>query len=504
MADFPALTRLRERLFDVIDLHGASYLLKWDQATYMPPGGAPARARQTALLKAIAHERFVDAEVGKLLEAAEREVAQLPNDGFEAAYVRIARRDFDLAVATPAAFTRRFFAHTAATYQAWTEARPADDWQRMIPLLEETLELSHALSGFEGPDAAHPADPLISRSDYGMTVAGLRPLFSALREAIVPMVNAAATTRPPDEMFLRTPTVITKQVDWARQKVAEFGYDLSRGRVDPTAHPFAIEFSIDDVRITIRSREDDLRETLFTTFHESGHGMYHQGLDPRFEGTPLADGASAGVHESQSRLWENVVGRSDSFWRGAYPSLQSALPEVLQTVSREEFVRAVNIVRPSPIRTAADELTYNLHVIVRFELELALLEGRLAVRDLADAWRAAYAETLGVTVESDRDGVLQDVHWFSREIGGAFQGYTIGNVLSVQFYEAACRTHPEIPAEIEAGVYSTLYRWTRDNIHRFGRIYDPTELIERITGGPLDVNPYIRYLMAKFGSSADN
>lgn len=499
MAEFRALEQLRERLFDVVDLHGASYLLKWDQATYMPPGGAPARARQTALLKAIAHERFVDAEVGRLLEAAEREVAQLPSGSFEAAYVRIARRDFELAVATPADFTRRFFAHTAATYQAWTEARPANDWHRMVPLLEETLDLSLALSRFEAPGAAHPADPLIARSDYGMTVAELRPLFALLRDAIVPMVNAAANGSPAEDSFLTTPTAVARQVEWARQKVAEFGYDLSRGRIDPTAHPFAIEFSVDDVRITIRSREDDLRETLFTTFHESGHGMYHQGLDPRFEGTPLADGASAGVHESQSRLWENVVGRSDGFWRGAYGSLQAALPEALQDVSREAFVRAVNIVRPSSIRTAADELTYNLHVIVRFELELALLEGRLAVRDLAEAWRAAYLETLGVTVDSDRDGVLQDVHWFSREIGGAFQGYTIGNVLSVQFYEAACKAHPEIPAEIEAGDYRKLYRWTRENIHKLGRVYDPNDLIERITGGALDANPYIRYLEAKFG-----
>lgn len=502
MAEHPAFERLRARLFDVVDLHGVSYLLKWDQATYMPPGGAVARARQTALLKTLAHERFVDAEVGRLLEAAEREVEGLPADAFEAAYVRVARRDFERAVATPAAFTRRFFAHTAATYQAWTEARPADDWARMVPLLEETLDLSHALSGYEGPGAAHPADPLIARSDFGMTVALLRPLFADLRAALVPLVRDASAAPAPDDAFLRRPTSVAAQVAWARERVAAFGYDLTRGRVDPTAHPFAIEFSVDDVRITIRSRTDDLRETLFTTFHESGHGMVHQGLDPRFEGTPLADGASAGVHESQSRLWENVVGRSLGFWRGAFPSLQAALPEALTGVAVEDFVRAVNVVRPSPIRTAADEATYNLHVIVRFELELALLEGRLAVRDLAEAWRAAYADVLGVEVASDRDGVLQDVHWFSREIGGAFQGYTIGNVLSVQFYEAACRVHPEIPAEIEAGRYATLFRWTREHVHRHGRTYDPVDLIARVAGGPLDVGPYLRYLRAKFAPDA--
>lgn len=503
MAEGGAFERLEARLFDVIDLHGVSYLLKWDQATYMPPGGAVARARQTALLKTIAHERFVDVEVGRLLERAEREVAHLPVDAFEAAYVRVARRDFDRAVATPAAFTRRFFAHTAKTYQTWTEARPVDDWSRMVPLLETTLELSHELSAFEGPGADHPADPLIARSDHGMTVAALRPLFAALREALVPLVRVAREREPADDAFLRRPTAVAAQVAFARARVASFGYDLQRGRIDPTAHPFAIEFSLDDVRITIRSRADDLRETLFTTFHESGHGMYHQGLDPRFEGTPLADGASAGVHESQSRLWENVVGRSHGFWRGAYPDLRAALPDALHDVPLDTFVAAVNAVRPSPIRTAADELTYDLHVIVRFELELAMLEGRLAVRDLADAWRAAYADVLGVDVETDRDGVLQDVHWFSREIGGAFQGYTIGNLLSVQFFEAACRAHPEIPAEIEAGRYDTLFAWTRQHVHRHGRTYDPVDLIEHVTGGGLDAEPYLAYLRGKFGDAAN-
>lgn len=502
MAELAKFERLKARLFEVVDLHGVSYLLKWDQATYMPPGGGAARARQTALLKTIAHERFVDVEVGHLLEQAEREVSHLPPDSFEASYVRIARRDFDRAVATPADFTRRFFAHTAATYQAWTEARPANDWPRMVPLLETTLDLSRELSGYEGPGASHLADPLIARSDHGSTVATLQPLFARLREALVPLVREASERTPVDDSFLRRPTSMDAQVAFAQARVAAFGYDLRRGRIDASPHPFAIEFSVDDVRITIRSQSDDLRETLFTTFHESGHGMYHQGLDPKFEGTPLADGVSAGIHESQSRLWENVVGRSHSFWQGAYDDLRAALPDALSKVPLDAFVAAVNVVRPSPVRTAADELTYNLHVIVRFELELALLEGRLAVRDLADAWRTAYADMLGVDVESDRDGIMQDVHWYSREIGGAFQGYTIGNLLSVQFFDAACRAHPEIPAEIQSGRYATLYSWTREHVHRHGRVYDPADLIERVTGGPLDVEPYLAYLRRKFAVEA--
>ena len=492
-----AFERLYERLFEVVDLNGVGYLLKWDQATYMPRGGAAARGRQIALLKTLAHTGLTDPEVGTLLEGAEREVAHLP-EGFEARYLRVARRNFERARRVPAAFTRTFSEHTAATYQAWTEARAANNFKKVQPLLERTLELSREKAAFHAP-YAHPADPLIDESDYGMTVATLRPLFAELREALVPLVRELAALEPPDDRFLRQHYPKEAQFAFAAERIREFGYDFSRGRLDPTHHPFAIEFSIDDVRITTRGREDYLPEALFCTFHESGHGMVHQGLDPRFEGTPLADGASAGVRESQSRLWENLVGRSLRFWRYAYPELQVAFPEQLHAVPLESFWRALNIVTPSPIRTQADEVTYNLHVLVRFELELDLLGGALEVRDLPGAWNAKYREVLGVEVPNDTDGVLQDVHWFSREIGGAFQGYTLGNILSAQFFEAACEAHSDIHAEIERGEFGTLYRWTRENIHRHGRAYDPANLVERVCGEGVRIGPYLRYLKEKYG-----
>ena len=497
MAEFPAVERLRARVADVVDLRGAGFLLTWDQATQMPPGGAPARARQIALLRQLAHERFVDPEVGRLLAAAEAEVVALPPDGFEAALVRIARRDYERETAIPAAFTRRFFHHTAATYQAWTEARPADDVQRVLPLLEETLDLSRDLADFLGP-AAHVADPLIARADHGFTVATLRPLFARLRGTLVPLARQVAACEAPDRAFLGRGYPVERQFAFALARAREFGYDLRRGRLDPTHHPFAIEFSIDDVRITTRGREDDLSEALFCTFHESGHGMYHQGLDPRFEATLLADGASAGVHESQSRMWENRVGRSLEFWRYAYPLLRAEFAEQLAGVELEDFHRAVNVVRPGVIRTRADELTYDLHVIVRFELELEMLEGRLAIRDLPDAWQARYADVVGVQASSHRDGVLQDVHWFSREIGGAFQGYTLGNVLAAQFWAAAVREQPGIPAGIARGDFAPLFDWTRRRIHRLGRVLDPIDLIARVTGGPIDPEPYLTYLSDKY------
>lgn len=492
-----AFARLHRHFFDVIDLSGVGFLLKWDQATYMPPGGATARARQLGLIKTLAHEKLSSSETGKLLAAAEREIADFSPDSFEASYVRIARRDFERATKFPSAFTKRFSEHTAASYQAWTQARAANNFKGVEGLLETTLELSRERATLQEP-TEHLADPLIAEHDHGVTVAQLRPLFEKLREALVPLLRLLSKQEHPDDSFLRRHYPLQAQFAFASERVAEFGYDFSRGRLDPTHHPFAIEFSLDDVRITTRGQEKYLPEALFCTFHESGHGMYHQGLETRLEGTPLADGSSAGVHESQSRLWENIVGRSRGFWHYALPKLKQVFPEQLNGIDLETFYRAINIVTPSAIRTQADEVSYNLHVIIRFELELALLEGSLTVPELPAAWRTKYADLLGVEVADDKDGVLQDVHWFSGPIGGAFQGYTLGNILSAQLYEAACHAHPGIPEQLSAGEFGTLYTWTRETIHRHGRSYDPTQLIERVCGRGLETEPYLRYLERKY------
>jgi carboxypeptidase Taq len=253
------------------------------------------------------------------------------------------------------------------------------------------------------------------------------------------------------------------------------------------------------VRITTRVKENDLGDALFSTMHESGHAMYEQGIRMDYEGTPLADGASSGVHESQSRLWENVVGRSRGCWRFFYPRLQAVFPDQLGAVPLDTFYGAINKVERSPIRTDADEVTYNLHVIVRFELELDLLEGKLAVRDLADAWRERYQAILGIVPPDDRDGVLQDVHWYNGFIGGEFQGYTLGNILSAQFFEAALRARPQITNEIEQGEFGALHGWLTENIYQHGSKFTTSELVERVTGGPLSIEPYIRYLRNKYG-----
>ena len=279
----------------------------------------------------------------------------------------------------------------------------------------------------------------------------------------------------------------------------QIGYDFERGRLDKTPHPFTIEFAVDDVRITTRVDEHNLGDALFSTIHEAGHAMYEQGVRPDFDGTPLGGGTSAGVHESQSRLWENIVGRSRGFWHFYYPRLQAAFPAQLADVPLEAFYRAINKVQPSLIRTDADEITYNLHVMLRFDLELALLEGKLAVADLPEAWRERYAADLGVIPPDDKDGVLQDVHWYGGVVGGVFQGYTLGNIMSGQFYAAALHAHPEIPAEIARGQFGTLLGWLQQNIYRHGSKLTASELIQRVTGGPLSIEPYVRYLRTKYG-----
>ena len=494
------LNELKARLQEVYDLHGAAAVLYWDQATYMPPGGAEARGRQMATLSQLAQEKFTDAAVGKLLEDLLPYEESLPFDSDDASLLRVTRRDYQRATKLPPEFVAEASRHMAQSYQAWTVARPANDFAAVEPLLQKTLELSRRAAEYFGwPADGHVADALIEEADYGMTVATLRPLFAALREQLVPLVAAIQQRPAPDDSFLNRHYPEQQQWDFGVEVVKRYGYDFQRGRQDKTHHPFMIKFGLGDVRITTRFSEDDLGDGLFSTMHESGHAMYEQGIDRAFDGTPLAGGASAGIHESQSRLWENLVGRSRPFWRYYYPQLQAVFPEQLGDIPLDLFYRAINKVQPSLIRVEADEVTYNLHVIIRFELELALLEGSLAVKDLPEAWRASYRDYLGVASPDDKDGVLQDVHWYSGAIGGGFQGYTLGNVMSAAFWQAANAAHPEIGDQIAQGQFDTLLGWLRTNIYQHGSKFTAAELVQRVTGAPLHIDPYIGYLKTKYG-----
>jgi carboxypeptidase Taq len=492
-----AFAALKARLLEVDDLHGAANVLRWDQATYMPPGGAPARGRQTATLARLAHERFVDAEMGKLLDEAQAETSALPFDSDEASIVRVARRGWEMSTRIPTDLVSEFHEHTALAYQAWTEARPNNDFEKVRPVLERTLDLSRRMAKCF-PDREQLMDPLIDFSDYGMKAADVQKLFAELRAKLVPLVRAIASRPLTDDSCLHRPAPEAEQLAFGLEVIRAFGYDFDRGRQDKTPHPFMTRFSLGDVRITTRVRETDFTDAFYSTLHECGHALYEQGIDPSYEGSPLANGTSSGVHESQSRLWENLVGRSRGFWEWLHPRIVKAFPKQMEGVSLETIYRAVNRVERSLVRTEADEVTYNLHVMLRFDLEMDLLEGRVQVKDLARVWRERLEADLGVTVPDDRRGVLQDVHWYSGPIGGAFQGYTIGNVLSAQFHACALRAHPELPDQIRRGEFGTLREWLRENVHRHGSKYTAAELVEKVTGGPLVIQPYLDYLWGKY------
>jgi len=498
-ADEDLLAELKARLLEIGDLGGTAAVLSWDQSTYMPKGGAGARGRQIALMSRLMHERRTDAGLGRLIDQLTPYAQSLPPDSDDAALISMTGRDFAKAVRVPTSFVERLSAHSSASYDAWTRARQDNDFAGMRPLLERTLDLSCEYAEFFAP-YQHVIDPFIDDMDEGMTCASVRSLLAELRAELVPMVRAICDRPATDDSCLHGAFAEGPQLDFGLSVATAYGYDLDRGRLDRTFHPFCTRFSAGDIRITTRVYPDDVTQALFSTLHEAGHGIYEQGVGAALDGTPLGSGTSAGVHESQSRLWENVVGRSLGLWQHYYPKLRATFPDQLGNVPLEAFHRAINKVERSLIRTEADEVTYNLHIILRFDLELEMLERRLAVKDLPEAWRARYQSDLGISPPDDRDGCLQDVHWFSGCIGGAFHSYTIGNVLSAQFYAAALRAHPEIPAEIAAGRFGTLKAWLEQNLYRHGRKFKADEIVRRATGEAMTIRPYMDYLGGKYGA----
>jgi carboxypeptidase Taq len=492
------LQTLKQRLLEINDLNSAAALLSWDQSTYMPPGGAAARGRQMATLGRLAHEKFTDPAIGHLLDDLAAYAEQLPYESDDASLIRVTRKSYEKATKVPATLLAEFYSHSSAAYQVWAQARPENNFTAVHDNLEKTLDYSRRIADcFPGYD--HIADPLIDFSDEGMKAESIRTLFAQLRQELVPLVEAATSQPEIDASCLHQSYPEADQLAFGEKVIRQYGYDFERGRQDKTHHPFMTKFSLGDVRITTRVKENDLSEALFSTLHEAGHAMYEQGIGRDLEGTPLAGGTSAGVHESQSRLWENLVGRSYPFWQHYYPQLQAAFPGQLNGVDLDTFYKAINKVQRSLIRTDADEVTYNLHVMIRFDLELALLEGSLAIKDLPAAWHGRYQSDLGLQAVDDRDGVLQDVHWFAGTIGGSFQGYTLGNIMSALFYEQALQKYPTIPDEIGQGHFESLHSWLREHIYQHGSKFTANELIERTTGGPLTITPYINYLKQKFG-----
>ena len=498
----PAWNELIERLGEVSDLRGAGSLAHWDQATLLPSGATQGRGQMLGTLSKLSHQKFTDARIGVLLdECADFAQEQLESgDDMPVKLLATTKRDFDRATRVPSEFEARFAAHSAQIYSVWEEAKSESDFPKVAPLLEKTLDLSRQLAEFFPKSAdGHMADALIDMSDTGESVKSIRAVFNPLREQLVPLVREVTEREGASDAPIRGHFPLDDQKAFAVEAVKAIGYDWTRGRMDFSAHPFMTKFAPDDVRITVRGEEGEFGELFFSAMHEAGHALYEQNIAPRFGRTPLDGGTSSGVHESQSRLWENLVGRSNAFWNFWYPRAQAQFPQ-LSDVAQSDFVAAVNRVKRSLIRTEADELTYNLHVLIRFDLELEMLEGKLAVRDLPEAWNARYESDLGLTPPDNTQGCLQDVHWYSGTIGGAFQGYTLGNILAAQLFEAARNELGNLESNFERGEYDSLREWLTQHVHRFGAGVLPSELVVQATGRPLELSPYLTYLRTKFGA----
>jgi carboxypeptidase Taq len=496
----PELITLRERMAELTDLGAVSSLLFWDQNTMTPHGAAAARADQAGSLERVLHERLTDPEVGWLLDALAPWAAGEDPESEDVRLLHWVRRDYEKATRVPTDLAVELTHAAALGEQAWLEARAASDFGRFRDALARHIELKHRyVACFEG--FAHPYDALLDDYEPELTAAELRPLFSALGEGLTPLVAAAGDPEQPSNGGVFAGHY---PADEQRRTVLEVlevvGFRPDAWRLDPAPHPFAMSVAAGDVRITTRYDDDDFGMAFFSALHEFGHGLYESQVDPALHRTPLGVPVSLGVHESQSRLWENLVGRSRPFSGWVLPRLQSRLEGPLAGLGPDELYRAVNTVKPSLIRVEADETTYNLHVVLRFELELAMIEGTLAVDDLPQAWNEGMARLLGVAVPDDAHGVLQDVHWGAGMIG-YFPTYTIGNLMAAQLWERLRADLPDVDERIAAGEFAPLREWLRENIHRHGRKLAPRDLLRRVTGEELRVEPFIGYLSAKLADA---
>ena len=490
---------LKQRLGAIHDLRMANELLSWDQVVMMPAGGAGSRAEQMATLETIAHERFISPEVGQLLDRLRAFEEGEPRDSDAACLIRQTRIDYEKSRKVPTELSAEMTRVSSLSRNAWAEARAKSDFSMFEPHLVQMLDLKKRYVDLFQP-AGDPYDVVLDDYERAMPTSEVAAIFAELKAAIVPLIAAIADRRDrASDAPLHGRFPKDAQREFCLSIVRKFGFTDEQWRLDPTTHPFATNTGLGDIRITTRYYEDFLAPSLFGTMHECGHGLYEHGVSSSLERTPICQGASLGLHESQSRLWENIVGRSRPFWRCFYPQLQAAFPGQFRDVDLETFYRAVNTVQPGFIRVEADELTYGLHVILRFELERDMLAGRVQVKDLPKVWNDRMREYLGVDVPNDAKGVLQDVHW-SLGLFGYFPTYALGNIISAQIWERALAEMPDLPAQFERGEFSALREWLRTHLHCHGRKFTPKETLEKVTGSKtIDVGPFVAYARGKFG-----
>ena len=490
------LEQLKTLLAEVADLNNAQELLGWDQQTYMPQGGGEARGNQLATLGKISHQKFTSDEIGTLLGDLEKEYGDADPDSDDLRLLKVTRYNYDQATRVPSEFVAEFAVVTSKAFEAWVEARKKSDFSIFQPHLEKVVELNQRYVTFF-PPADHPYDVLLDQFERGMKTADVKAIFDALRPQQVELLKAIAEKPQVDDVFLHVEYDEKKMWDFSEVIATKFGYDWERGRQDKSAHPFTSNFSINDVRITTRFEPENPTVMLFSTMHETGHGLYELGSKQDYERTPLAGGASLAVHESQSRMWENLVGRSLPFWEHFYPEFQKLFPVQVGDVELDSFYKGINRVESSLIRVNADEATYNMHIMLRLELEIGMVEGTVEVKDLPEIWNAKMDEYLGITPPDDAKGVLQDIHWSSGMLG-YFSTYALGNLISAQLWEKINIDIPDLSEQFRKGEFGALLEWLREKIHVHGSKYEPQELVQRVTGLKINSAAYVRYLKQKY------
>jgi carboxypeptidase Taq len=482
---------------EISDLGRIGALMEWDQQVYMPSGGAEERGLQSSVIGKLIHEKFTSDEVGNLITDLADEVGDLEADTDEARSIKAAKRLYEKQTKVPLPMLMEQIQVNTMAHHAWIEAKEKSDFSIFEPYLTKIIDLKKQYADLFKP-YDHVYDPLLDDYEPGMKTADVKEIFNKLRPQQVELLQAIAEKEPPDNTFLKQYYKEEHQELFGRYVITRFGYDWNRGRLDKTHHPFTTEFGQGDVRITTKYLKDDGGSALFSTMHEAGHAMYEQGIASKYNRRILGGAASLAIHESQSRLWENLVGRSKEFWTFFYPSLQMLFPEHLANVSLDQFYRGINRVEPSFVRVEADEATYNMHIMLRLEIEMGLLEGAMDVKDLPEIWNAKMQDYLGITPANVAEGVLQDVHWSSGLVG-YFPTYALGNLASVQLWDKMVEDNPNVLDEIAKGQFDTVLGWMRENVHQYGSKYEPQELMVKATGSKITPEPYVKYLKTKYG-----
>ncbi len=479
----------------ITDINLAAAVLHWDQEVHLPPKGAQHRAQQLSTLAGVAHEIKTSVEYGDVLKAL-RDENDLTNK--EKRNAEISWETYEKTLKYSTEFVMKLSEITSKTYHAWIEARKNDDFKSYAAVLAEMVELKRQeadIRGFED----HAYDAHLDMFEKGSTSAEVETVFNQVKPPLIELIETVSNQPQVDDSFLQAHYNKDKQWDFGIDLLKQMGYDFDAGRQDISAHPFTINFSPNDVRVTTRVNENDFREMTWSCIHEGGHALYEQGLNADDYGTPCGEAISLGIHESQSRLWENHVARNLNYWKKNYPTLQEIFPENLSSVSVESFYNAINKVNPSLIRVEADELTYHLHIIIRFEIEKGLMEGIYEVANLNEIWNAKYKQYMGVDVPNDAKGVLQDIHW-SHGSFGYFPTYSLGSMYAAQFYNQASLEIPGLEDQIAQGELLTLKSWLNEKVHRHGQFYSANQLCENLTGEKLNPQHFLKYAAEKFGA----